>query len=422
MSRLTAWLLLLAVTGLVMSGCRGAGSGKTVLRVSSWGGAGDDSEFWRITREVYDEFERQNPDIELQLEMIPGSQEYAQKLLLSFVARSEPDVIALDASSSAAFVNSGVLLDLAPLASSDSEIDLVEFFPNVVDIARRGDEVFAVPLDFTPVVMYCNMRLFDEAGVPYPEPGWTWDDFLDKAQKLTKGDQYGFKFTNWMPGWVLWIWNGGSEVLNAEGDKASGTFNSSQNQETIQFLADLIEVHKAAPSLSQSAALGVDPFVDGLAAMEISGHWAMIGYSQSKAFTTDDILVVPMPTRDGSEPTTVMYEKGLAIGKNSKHKDEAWRFIKYMSSAEVQRKIQSTGLAVSARKDVTAERSTNDIERAFESIIPSARVPGGSITEGYSVVEMEGERAMDAVLKSGKTPKQALDIAAEAIDRYLEDH
>ena len=32
-----------------------------------------------------------------------------------------------------------------------------------VNIARRGDALYAIPLDFTPMVMYYNKRLFDAA-------------------------------------------------------------------------------------------------------------------------------------------------------------------------------------------------------------------------------------------------------------------
>ncbi len=189
------------VAALCLSSCSPNGQPNTiVLRIAAWGGAGDDSEAARIEREVYAEFERQNPGVEIQLENIPGSQDYVRKVLLSFIAGAEPDVIRLDASSAAVFINTGALKDLTPYVEGENGINLDDYFENVVNIARRDRSLYAIPVDFTPLVVYYNKRLFDQAGVPYPSENWTWDEFLAKAKRLTKGEQYGFTFTNWMPG------------------------------------------------------------------------------------------------------------------------------------------------------------------------------------------------------------------------------
>ena len=108
------------------------------------------------------------------------------------------------------------------------------------------------------MVLYCNAKLFREAGVPLPAGKWSFAEFLDKAKALTKGDQFGFEFTNWMPGWVMFLWNNGGDVLDPEGAKTKGFLTSGPSVEAVQFLADLVSVHKVAPNLSQAAATGVD--------------------------------------------------------------------------------------------------------------------------------------------------------------------
>ena len=128
--------LLGALCALALAGCApSASSGKTVLRVAGWGGAGDDSEAARIEREVYAEFERRHPGVEIQKENIPGSQDYVRKLLLSFIAGAEPDIIRLDASSAAVFIDNGALMDLTPLVEGENGIDLDDYFPTLTDIA-----------------------------------------------------------------------------------------------------------------------------------------------------------------------------------------------------------------------------------------------------------------------------------------------
>jgi multiple sugar transport system substrate-binding protein len=423
-------LVLTGTLCVALAGCvKSSDSSHVVIRMANWGGASEETEFEATIRRLREEFQRNNPGVEVRVERIPGSQEYVSKMLLSFVAGTEPDIMALDASSAAVFINNGVLLDLAPLIASDPTFRLADYYENVVSIAKRGDKLFAIPGDFTPMVLYYNRKLFREAGIEEPKPGWTYYDFLDAARKLTivgsdgKTVQWGFKFANWMPGWITWIWNNGGDVLSPTGDRATGYFDSAQTVEALTFLRDLVTKYRVAPSLSSTAATGVDPFLAGKAAMEISGHWAMVGYKEAKELNMEDIGVAPVPTNLPAErgkrtSTTVMYEMGFAIGKNCKHPDAAWKFIKFCTGKRYQEVYNSTGIAVCARKDVSQARAADERERRFLEIVPSARAPWGSVVEGYAFVETTGVQAMDRIL-AGEDPKRVARQAAQRIDEYF---
>lgn len=409
---------VLLALALLVGGCSSIVPNKKVIRFSNWGGASDGGEYAETFRGVIAEFERQNPGVEVQMEGIPGSQDYVRKTLLSYSAGAEPDVLTLDASSAAVFINNGVLQDLTPQFSQDSEFKIDDFYPNVVDIARREDKLYAIPLDFNPMVMMCNRKLFRDAGVEMPPDNWTTAQFLETAKKLTKGNVYGFKFTNWMPGWIMWMWNRGGDVLNPEGTQAKGTLDSPQNEATIQFLADLTQKHKVAPSLSEAAAAGVDSFLNGTAAMEVIGHWGIVGYKAAKEIKMEDIWVMPLPS-DTGQSQTVVYEAGLGIGKHCKQPELAWKFIKYMTSYDVQVKLTKTGNAICARRDVSADKANDELEKRFLKIIPTGRVPWGAKVEGYDYVENEGQKMLDNILKAGQTPKEALRQMAENVDRHF---
>jgi multiple sugar transport system substrate-binding protein len=413
--------LLAAVAFL--AGCGSPrGPDAIVLRVANWSGAGDDSEFEQTIRGIYEEFERRNPGVEIRVEGIPDG--YVSKVILSFVAGTEPDVMLLDASSAAIFIDNGVLADLTPMMAADEDFDLDDFFPNVVDIARRGESVYAIPNDFTPMVMYYNKRLFDRAGVSYPKAGWSFEEFRKTARVLTvPGEQYGFSFANWMPGWIMWLWNNGGDVIDPTLPRASGVLDSPQNVETLSFLRDVIKVDRSAPSLGEAASMGVDLFANGQAAMTVSGHWALIGYANAPkgpdgkpAITWDDLGVVEMPSQIGRS-ATVMYESGYAIGKNSKNKQLAWEFIKYFTSYEVQSKYNKSGIAVCARQDVARERAENPLEAQFLPIIATARPPHGAFVEGYEIVEKVGKNALDSILNNDVPVRGALEKAAKRIDQ-----
>lgn len=412
------WVLCsLFVLGLF--GCAPKSEVRT-LRIANWGGAGSDSEFDRLVRDLYRQFEAENPGIRVRVENNPEA--YAAKMVLSFVAKAEPDIMMLDASSAALFINNGVLADLEPLIAKDPSFRKDDFFPNVLDIARRGPSLYAIPQDFTPMVMYYNKRVFDRYGVPYPKPGWTIQQFRETAKRLTQDDTHGFVVKNWMPGWVMWIWNFGGDVVSPDGTKSTGFFDGPASVQAIQFLKDLVHTDRSAPTLSQVASMGVDPFVNGKAGMTISGHWSMIEFANApvgpdgkKSLTWDDLGVVELPSLSGKSQT-VMYESGYAIGQNSKNKDLAWKFIKFMTSYDVQKKYNSSGIAVCARRDVALERAAEPLESDFLAIVPQCRAPHGARIEGYEFVEAEGRNALDAVLQNIRTPQEALSRAAKRID------
>jgi len=416
----------------LLAGCSGPSQAPT-LRISTWGQAGDDSDYDRLVESIYQDFEKvaakQGKQIHVRVEKMPA--EYVPKMVLAHIAGVTPDVVTLDASSSALFVNNGMLKDLSPYLKKEPDL-LTQFFPNTLQTAKRGDKVYAIPTDFTPMVVMLNKRHFEEAGIPLPKPGWTWDDFLRISKALTQRDKikprYGFLLTTWMPGWVMWLWNGGGEVLDEKNLKATGTLDSPQNVATFTFLKSLVTQHKVAPALSQIQASGVDLFAAGQASMQVTGHWALVSFPKERkkenpdAPTLDDISVIELPVQPGrNKPSrTVFYAAGTGISSASKDPDLAWEYIRYWASQANQTRYNSSGIAISARKDVAEARLQGPLgrlEREFQRIVPLAEPPIGSRIEGYESVENAGREAMESVLSGSRSPEQALRIAAERIDR-----
>ncbi len=407
---------------LCVSGCKSPQARpEVVLHLSNWGGADDDAEYSRHINDLYRQFERENPGIKVEIESVPN--EYVQKMILSFVADTAPDVLSLDASSAAVFVNNGVVKDLRSFVETDPGFKTSDYWPNVFSIDRRDQAIYAIPGDFTPLVIYYNKKLFDRAHVPYPSGHWTFQQFLDTAKKLTLRDkdgkviQYGFNLTNWMPGWIVWLWNNGGDVLTPSGQAAAGALDSDKNVESITFLRDLITKDKVAPDLSQTAATGVDPFGNGTVAMEMSGHWEMPGFKNAPNLHLSDVGVTEVPTQL-PQSRTVMYEVGFAMPKNAKHPAESWKLIKYLTSHLYQSSYQQTGIAVCARKDVAIERAKDPREQKFLDIVPSARGPWGANVVGYDFVEQEGKKMMERVL-AGTDPRESLHEMADRIDGYF---
>ncbi len=422
--RRTLTTLAVSIWVGLIAGCReDSEEGVKILRVANWGGVQVDSQFMRLEREIREEFERLHPGVRVRFEQIPGPGQYAAKLLMMHVTGSVPDVAHLDASSAAVFIDNGVLRDLTPFIRQDPDFDLSLYFENVTRIAERGDRLYAIPLDFTPMVMYYNKKLFDAAGVPYPQPGWTWDEFLETARRLTikpkkakVPTQYGFNFENQPPLWMMWIWNNGGDLLDPEGRRATGYFDSPESIAAVQFLVDLMTRHRVAPHLTDSAAAGLDLFRAGQAAMDLKGHWMMIDYRADQM----DFGVVGLPTKLPRR-VTVVYEAGLAVTARAKHPELGWEYIKFMTSKGVQVRRVASGLAISGNRAAAAEFAGNPVEDAFLAEVEYARPPWGARVERFPFIEdLVREMLEDILYSNGKLPvSEAMHETAKLIDAAL---
>ena len=421
---LLAAVLLLA--GALLGGCvrkAAQAEGVVTIHVADWGGASADERSNRINKEILDEFHRRHPKIRVQMEHMPDA--YTQKVMMTVLAGSQPDVMALDASYAAIFINNNVLEDLTPFVEADPEMDLSVFYPNVLNIARRGKALYALPGNLTPMLMYYNKASFDRAGAPYPNGDWTWPEFRDAAERLTirKGgrvEQYGFNVTNWMPGWIMWIWQNGGDVLSPDGARATGYLDGPKSVEAVRFYSDFVK-DGLAPTTSQAQAMGTSNFQAARVAMDVSGHWMIPTYKANEMYEFDDIGVVGLPRRDAnSKPVTVMYESGPAMMKGSQHPQEAYAYIKFMTGPFVQRKIAEQGLGISANRHIAEEfRSKNDLEPVFLDNIQYARGPWGANVELYALIEDIGREAVDEILLGKRSVEDALHEAARRIDNQL---
>jgi len=73
------------------------------------------------------------------------------------------------------------ILSLDPLLDADPAFPIDDFYPQLLDSFRREGRLWGLPSGTTPYVIEYNKDLFDAAGVAYPAPGWTTDDFLAAA-------------------------------------------------------------------------------------------------------------------------------------------------------------------------------------------------------------------------------------------------
>jgi multiple sugar transport system substrate-binding protein len=422
---------------LLLCGCAKALSGPGALRVVFWAGV----EELAAEQANVDAFMQAHPGVHVSLESIPDS--YLEKLVTAFAAHKPPDVLLLDSVVIPHFVDGGVLLDLAPYLAQAPPLDPAQFFPQAWQVAARrrqagGEAVYALPKDFTPLMVYYNKRVFDAAGAAYPRDGWTWDEFLATAQALTRDtdgdgrtDIYGTLVYTWMGANMPWFWQAGGDVLSPDGSQAQGYLDSAACIRAVRFITGLVDAG-VAPDPTAREALGGSAFMSGKVGMYISGHWAIPGFRAAEVegkkaaaqgvkretFGLNDIGVVGLP--QDKARANVIYESGWAVAKDSRQPALAVELAKYLVGPEAQRRRATIGLAVSADRAVAARVAAADPrEAAFLREVRYCRPPWGTRIAEWSLVEELIGEGLERVLLKYDTPEQAMKSSAKLIDEEL---
>ncbi len=310
--------------------------GKTVIQYASWGSKSEVD----ILKPLLVDFEMENPDLKVEFMHIP--QNYFQKIHLLFASNTAPDVIFINNLYLPLYANAGVLENL-----DDYDINQKDFYKKSLDALSWKGKLYAVPRDVSNLVIYYNKEIFKSANLSYPKENWTMDEFLHIAKILTKRPNvFGISFEEDSLFYLPYLMSEGGGILSD--DLSREIIEDSSSQSGLKFYANLRKKYHVAPTKSESAsATMAQMFLQGKLAMHLSGRWLVPKYREEAVFEWD---IVPFP-RGASGSIVPLDASGWAISKNSKHKQDAFRLIKFLSSKTSIEKLAESGLIVPARKD-----------------------------------------------------------------------
>lgn len=308
-----------------------------------------------IRKEQIRFFEAVHPDISVIND--PGAE--AQRLLTQLAGDVPPDVMALyDPQTIRLFAKNDVLLDLTPYVSK-YKIAVDRLYPSLAPYIYHDGKIVGIPENCGPFVMFYNKKLFREAGVPYPKPGWTWDECLEAAGKLTKyryennrrvPSQKGLFINNSDWWFFIWMYNG---RLFSEDGKCC-LMNSPEVKKGVRFWADLRLKHGVMPTTSEAQSMaptgawGTDAllFRASMVAMTLSGRWMSIQYREQKDLEWDVVSAPHGPNR-----VTLLASKSYAIPKASPNRAAALTFIGHLLQRDNQLLVADYGDGIPASAD-----------------------------------------------------------------------
>jgi multiple sugar transport system substrate-binding protein len=286
-------------------------------------------------------FQDTTPDIEINW-MYQESGSWGREKVLTMIAGGDaPDCLMMNTGMFEGFAARGALRALDDLVAADT-IDMDAYWPQALKGCTYADKLFAMPRDLSNHPLYYNKDMFDEVGMPYPEADWDWNEFLEIAKQLTMDtsgdgntDQWGYGIFNATRELCNFIWSNGGAFIDLE----NGTclFEMPETIEAIDFYFDLELEHGVSPppgSLPEMAN-SKDYFKGKRIAMGSFGPWFR---PQLMSMSEEDrpswgVAMMPKSPNTG-QIASALYTDMFGVFSGCPHVDEAWQWIKFLSSKE----------------------------------------------------------------------------------------
>lgn len=316
---------------------------KVTISYACW-----DSNQAKLIQQIADEFEKENPNIKIDIQ-VNGWDDYWTGLEAAGTGGSLPDTFWMHSNNIYYYGSNDQLLDLTDYIEKSDKVDLENYPEGLNEIYNIDGKQYAIPKDYDTIALWYNKTLFDEVGLAYPDDTWTWDTMKEAARKLTKddGSQYGFcAGLHNQEGYYNFVYQNGGKIIS-EDRKESG-YN---DEKTIQGIEEYFSYVKEglSPEIYDDQARA-EAMQNGLCAMGLFGSWNLSGFAATD-FMKDNFDCAVLPSANDGGRATIFNGLGNAIAATTKHPDEAWKWVEYLSSKEGQERQAELGIAISAYND-----------------------------------------------------------------------
>lgn len=412
---------MMAVTGL--AGCGSSNSSATGGQDTAKGSSGGDVHItygiWdsnqeKGLRKMADEFEGKNPGIKIDIQ-VTGWSDYWTMLEAAATGGSLPDTFWMHSNEIYRHASNGMLMDLTDKINKSDDVKLSNYPEGLVKIYNLNNKQYAIPKDYDTIGLWYNKTMFDKAGISYPDETWNWDKLYEAAKKLTTGDgkQYGFLAPlHNQEGYYNFVYQNGGTIITD--DKVSG-YDNPKTIESMKYYVRFVS-EGLSPKIFDDAARA-ETLQNGLCAMGFFGSWNLSGFAAND-YMTKNFNVTVLPSANDGKRASIFNGLGNAISANTKHPEEAWKWVQYLSSKEGQTKQAELGVAISAYNG-TADAWINSNKtfniKCFVDMVKYAQI------RPYSNTTAKWEDKAYEMLKGAFTGEKTVEDACKDTAKMMND-
>jgi multiple sugar transport system substrate-binding protein len=405
------------------SGCGGGGGGSGNIVFSM----GPDDPNKTYTK-LIEKFNKQNKGSfqVVHREMPADTGQYFDKLRTEFQAGGgDIDVIGGDVIWPIQFAAQGWVQDLSDRFPT-SEQD--KFLPAPIEASIYEGAIYAVPWYEDAGLLYSRSDLLEKAG--YSAPPETWDELKEMALKVTKdqGIPNGFVFQgrNYEGGvcdGLEYIRTHGGDVLSeiTSGDVIIDSPEAAAGLETYHsMIADGV-APQAVASYTETESVPVFGNGEAVFLREWPGTYGDIAGGTYKV-KKDQVAVSPIPVAPGNESSSTLGGWTFMINAQTDMPDEAWEFVKFMSSFESFKYRAINGGYISARKaildDPEVQEAIPTVKLGKDVLLDYAT--SRPVTEFYGDMSLEMQEQFNNALTGDTTPQQACESLQNSLTSIME--
>ena len=304
----------------------------------------------------------------------------------------------------AQYTANGAFVNLAPYAEK-SGVDLSPIKETSLAGVTDADGAFyGYPTSGSCWMLFYNKELFDAKGIDYPE-NLTWNEYLDLIKELT-GEEDGTKY--WGGLMPIWTPNLGAVAAGEYLDDESLT----RTKEFAQIQHRMYVDDASAPGIAEMTSGTFDIkayFEAGNIYTMINGDWMF------RLMEADfEWGAAPLPIFDGEpEGSSVGQGSYLVISSNSKHPEEAYKFIEYYCTTP-------EGTTIIAQNHDVPSYATDEALEVFKSEV---NVPGVEYRFSAKIKdEQKGQEGYASLIEAYNQELQLYLLDEQSLDATFENY
>jgi multiple sugar transport system substrate-binding protein len=306
-------------------------------------------------REVIAAYENAQPDVNVKLIETSDRDDLIARLSTSFAGGVPPDLFLLNYRFYAQFAARGVLEPIESRVDSSDAFEQEDFYEQAMDAFRFGGTLTCLPQNISSLVVYYNKDLFRKAGVAEPKEGWTWDEMVAAAKKLTKdsngdgkAEVYGLGVEASLIRIAPFVWSNGAELVDNEENPKHFALDTPEAKQAMKLFFELRGVHKVVPTEEEVEAEDDETrFQNGRMAMVLSSRRSTPTF---RTITTFDWDIAALPQHQ--KQAGILHSDAYCMTKASDNKDAAWSFMEYALGPEGAPIVAKSGRTVPSLKEV----------------------------------------------------------------------
>ncbi|MET8806378.1 sugar ABC transporter substrate-binding protein [Streptomyces sp. NPDC004546] len=334
--------LVLAATACGGGSSSGGGSNDSPKTLTYW--ASNQGASIAVDKQVLqpelDKFQKQT-GIKVKLEVVPWS-DLLNRILTATTSGQGPDVLNIGNTWSASLQATGALLpwdtkNFAKISGKDRFVDSA-----LGSTGAAGKDPAAVPLYSMAYALYYNKKIFADAGISKPPA--TWDELVADGKKIqAKGKSAlgaeGSNLSENIHHVFVFAKQHGADFFTADGKP---DFTNPKVVDAVKSYVDLMAKDKVIPTGDAEYAQNqsVSDFAKGKQAMLL---WQSAAANlKSQGMSEDAYGIAPVPVISGTPGTGTQVNSmvagiNLAVFKNTHNLDGATKFVKFMTSDDEQK-------------------------------------------------------------------------------------